>query len=159
MQIERSIVLPCSAERCFSEVQTPRLLLYVARPVLRFVPLESTSFPERWEQREYVVAVRLLGVVPIGKQLVNISGRDRSSEKGRFYVELRDNGRGTLMSKWDHLITIEARPEGCRYTDRVEIQAGFLTPFVWLFAWFFYRHRQNRWRRLVANNFAYGHQP
>lgn len=70
-------------------------------------------------------------------------------------MELRDDGRGTLATKWDHLITIQASEQGS-YTDRVEVRAGVLTPFVWLFSWFFYRHRQRRWQRLIANGFAYG---
>lgn len=39
------------------------------------------------------------------------------------------------------------------YSDEVEVQAGLLTIFVWVFAWFFYKHRQKRWAQLVANNF------
>jgi hypothetical protein len=40
--------------------------------------------------------------------------------------------------------------------DTVEVRAGVLTPFIWLFAQLFYRHRQRRWRALVARRFAYG---
>ena len=156
MRIERSVLLPCAPQRCFEAVQTPRLLEYVAKPMLRFVPLAPSTWPVRWESRAYLVAVRFLGLLPIGRQWVNISWRDRSQEFGHFYVELRDDGRGTLMSKWDHLITIEACGEGSRYTDCVEVQAGLLTPLVWLFAWCFYRHRQRRWHKLVVNGFDFG---
>lgn len=68
---------------------------------------------------------------------------------------LRDNGYSRLIPKWDHLITIRAAEGGCLYTDRVEIHAGVFTPFVWSFAWLFYRHRQRRWVHLVNNGFAY----
>jgi len=37
-----------------------------------------------------------------------------------------------------------------RYTDHVDISAGLLTPGVWLFASLFYRARQQRWKRLLA---------
>jgi hypothetical protein len=38
----------------------------------------------------------------------------------------------------------------------ITVQAGLLTPFVWLFANLFYRYRyrQSRWRGLVASRFA-----
>ncbi len=75
---------------------------------------------------------------------------------GRFYLELRDDGRGTLASTWDHLIVIQASGHGCSYTDRIEVKAGVLTLLVWSFAWVFYLHRQRRWRRLVASGFSYG---
>ncbi|MBE7004664.1 MAG: hypothetical protein E7425_10385 [Ruminococcaceae bacterium] len=32
-----------------------------------------------------------------------------------------------------------------RYTDRVEIRAGWITPFIWLWANAFYAHRQRKW--------------
>lgn len=67
---------------------------------------------------------------------------------------LRDNGRSLLIQRWDHLITVE--PDGSRrtrYTDRIEIEAGWLTPLVWAFAQVFYAHRQRRWRRLAASGF------
>jgi hypothetical protein len=69
---------------------------------------------------------------------------------------VRDNGHGDLPRKWDHRITLVPQPGGgTLYTDRVEVGAGVLTPFVWLFAGMFYRHRQRRWRRLVENDFDY----
>lgn len=155
MLVERSVLLACSPQQCFAEVQTPRLMLHIASPLVRFMPIEPQTLPERWEQKEYLFSVRLFGFLPMGRQWVNLSARDRSNESGRFYMELRDNGRGTLMSKWDHRLTIQTSGQGCHYTDRVEVKAGILTPLVWLFAWFFYRHRQRRWQRLAANSFAY----
>lgn len=155
MRVEHTILLSCTPEQCFAEVQTPRLMLHISRPFVRFSPVEPSVLPERWEQKEYLVSIYLFGFLPIGKQLLNISGRDRSNEFRRFYVELRDNGRGSMMSKWDHLITIQSSGQRCSYTDHVEIEAGLLTPLVWLFAWLYYRHRQRRWQRFVANGFAY----
>jgi len=37
------------------------------------------------------------------------------------------------------------------YTDEIEIQAGWLTPGIWLFAQLFYRHRQRRWKALLRS--------
>ena len=36
-----------------------------------------------------------------------------------------------------------------QYTDRVEIQAGWKTLFIWLWANMFYTHRQRKWIRLL----------
>jgi hypothetical protein len=155
MLVERATLLPCTPERCHDEVLTIRMLQYVTHPMLHFDPVDPAVFPERWEDGEHLVSMRLFGLIPFGRQVIGISRRDRSQEMGRYYAELRDNGRGTFISKWDHLITIEAQGEGCRYSDRVEVQAGLLTPFIWLFAWFFYRHRQRRWRALVEAGFDY----
>jgi hypothetical protein len=69
---------------------------------------------------------------------------------------IRDNGHGSLAAKWDHLITISQGTDGnVVYTDDVEVSAGWLTPFVWLYAHVFYRYRQYRWRRLVRRGFRF----
>jgi len=93
--------LDCPKERVWQEVQTVRLLAYIAAPIVGFEPLQPTCFP-------------------------------------------------------DHRIIIHDEPNGkTRYSDDVEIEAGLLTPFVWLFSQAFYRHRQRQWQKLVAKNFQY----
>ena len=70
---------------------------------------------------------------------------------------LRDDGTGQLATMWDHTIRVEpGLGGGTEYTDIVEVRAGVLTPFVWIFAEVFYRHRQRRWRALVKRGFDYG---
>lgn len=155
MRLTRTIRLACTAERCFDEVQTTRLLVHIAQPLLYFTPVDPPQLPSRWEEREYTVAMHWLGLLPLGQHIVRISGQDHTQRDGRFSVELRDNGSGTLIARWDHRIFIQAAAQGCDYTDQVDIQAGLLTPLAWLFAWGFYRHRQQRWQQLVRRNFSY----
>jgi hypothetical protein len=145
----------CSAERCFDEVKTTRLLMHVAQPLVYFTPVEPATLPVHWEEREYRVAMHLLGLIPMGYQMVRISGQDHSQRDGKFSVELRDKGSGTWIQRWDHRIFITAAGSGCDYTDQVDIHAGLLTPLVWLFACYFYRHRQKRWQQLIRRNFSY----
>jgi hypothetical protein len=58
---------------------------------------------------------------------------------------LRDNGHSALIKTWDHRITIASDDQGgTLYRDEVEVRAGLLTPFIWVFAQIFYRHRQRR---------------
>jgi len=155
MVIKRSIVLSCSPETCLSHVKTSRLLTYVSWPIICFEAVEPEALPEVWEQKKYVVNIKVFCFIPFGRQNINISARDRSKEKGKIYLELRDNGSSKLISKWDHVITITSERSECLYSDLVEIKAGFLTPAIVVFAWFFYRHRQNRWKKLVENEFDY----
>jgi len=60
-----------------------------------------------------------------------------------------------LIKKWDHRITIDPSGTGTLYRDHVIIEAGVFTFFIWAFAQIFYRHRQRRWRQLVASGFDY----
>jgi hypothetical protein len=61
-----------------------------------------------------------------------------------------------MIGRWDHWITVEPDGEGgTLYRDSVEIDAGFLTPLVGMFAHLFYCHRQRRWRGLADRLPAY----
>jgi hypothetical protein len=151
MIVTCSTLLACSAERAWQEVQTPALLEHIARPLIRF--RFPDGVPPRWDAGHYWATLALFGVIPLGRQRIGIefpAGAD-----GAYRV--RDNGSGAVARTWDHHITIE--PLGatqCRYTDRVEVRAGVLTPAVALFAALFYRHRQRRWRQLAATGFRNG---
>ena len=152
MKVTIQTRLRCTAPRAWEEVQKPLLLSHVAAPFLKFEPLSSKGFPERWDEGNFFVKMLGFGFLPLGLERIGIS--TRIDAEGVFYI--RDDGGGTLVRSWDHLITI--RPDGhefCIYSDTVDISAGILTPFVWIFAQLFYRWRQHRWRCLVAGNFQY----
>lgn len=151
VRVKLTTDLDVPAERAWAEVRTSRLLDHVAAPLQAFEPVEPPVLPDVWQEGRYLVRLRMFGVLPIGMQWIVISFPDASPER----YQLRDNGHGSLVSTWDHLITIEPlAADRCRYTDEVEVRAGLLTPFVWAFARLFYAHRQRRWRRLVATRFA-----
>jgi hypothetical protein len=56
--------------------------------------------------------------------------------------------RSALVRRWDHVIEVREVDGRTVYSDTIEIEAGLLTLPVRIFAEFFYRHRQRRWRRL-----------
>jgi hypothetical protein len=155
MIVDLSTRLDAPIERVWDELQTTRLLVHVAAPMVRFTPIEPAALPERWREGRYRVRMTLLGVLPAGTQVIAISKAEAAGASGPRYV-LRDDGAGDLAKTWDHVITLEPLPDGATlYRDRVEVKAGVLTPVVWLFAQAFYRHRQRRWRRLVGRGFSY----
>jgi len=152
MRLSLTTHLPAPPERVWEEVQTSRLLEHVAAPVVRFRPASPSELPPIWSDGSYEVRMLLVGLLPAGKQLIRIS---RSSD-GRAHT-LRDDGVGQLAETWDHRIFVQPSPDGgTDYTDVLYVHAGALTPFVWAFAHFFYRHRQRRWRALVSRGFDYG---
>ncbi len=62
---------------------------------------------------------------------------------------------GGLIRVWNHSMKVEPVSDSrCRYSDRIELHAGLLTPLIWLLANLFYRYRQSRWRRLTAKSAA-----
>ncbi len=151
MRVRLSTKLPITTEHAVALVAMPALLHYIAAPLLRFAPVDPPALPQQWADGRYRVRVLLVGLLPIGRQWIDVSRQSGSDGSYR----MRDNGSGDLARHWDHWITIAPHPAGgCTYTDDVEIEAGLLTPFGWGFARLFYAHRQRRWRALAAKGSA-----
>jgi hypothetical protein len=132
-------------------VQRSDTLIYISHPLIRFVPIQPSALPDVWSPGDYLVSIRSLGVLPLGTQVIRIE-HPPTADPDTFL--LRDNGSGQLVRVWDHLITIrpDANDGKTQYADRVEVSAGVLTPFIWLFAQGFYRWRQYRWKKLLSSD-------
>ena len=157
MKIEISTTLKCSPEAVWEAVRTTQLFRYITRPLLTFEPIDPPTWPTVWDAGAYRCRIKFLGLVPLGSQTIDISFLAATGPEAAHPIyRVRDNGRGDLAKRWDHLITIEGTDQGTtQSTDRVEVEAGLLTPGVWAFAQLFYRYRQARWRRLVRHDFDY----
>lgn len=154
MRMTLTTQLECPIETVWMQVHRPALLEHIAWPLIRFTYRAPRTPPPRWVEGRYRVGMWSFGVLPLGGQWVGIEYPEGSSIADGKAV-LRDNGSGTLIHKWDHWIFLEDIGNGrTRYTDRLDVEAGVLTPFVWLFARLFYGHRQRRWRTLVATRFT-----
>lgn len=152
MRTRITTMLDCSKERAWQEVQTTRLLEYITAPLVRFDPVQPTRLPDIWDEGSYQVRMKIFGWFSFGKHWVVISFPQCEAH----LYQIRDNGYGDWILRWDHWITIQDAPDGrTQYTDQVDIEAGLLTPVVWLFSQVFYRHRQRRWRNLVMQDFQY----
>lgn len=145
MAVHLSTFLDTDADTAWGLVQRTSTFRYVTRGLLRW----SGDLPERW-QPGLVLRSRLylFGLLPGGMHELRIT---RVDDQRR---EIQTTEHGGLLRVWNHTIRVE--PDGvarCRYTDRVEIEAGLLTPMVWLVAHVFFRYRQMRLRRYK------GHRP
>lgn len=140
-----STQLDCTASELWQEISKPDSLQFVASPILVFVPIESGVFDIEWEiGRDYPLKLYFLNLIPLGRHTIQLVEVDRD----RNVISSRESG--PLVPVWNHTILFqETRPGLVSYTDEIEIRAGWLTPFVWLFAYVFYRHRQRRWKMLL----------
>lgn len=146
--VELTTWLDAPPETVWEHAQTSALLRHVAAPLVRLVP-RSGAFPRRWRPGEHRAWMFLCGFLPLGWQAIGIEYPE-APEDTRV---LRDNGHSPLIRRWDHWIEIAPENGGTRYTDRVHIDAGMLTPLVAAFARVFYAHRQKRWRALAQSGF------
>jgi hypothetical protein len=139
-------IFPCEAGLAWNEVQTTRLLAEICSPLIRLAPVAGgAALPERWaDLRGVRLRTYMFGVIPLGTRTL---GSEKIDSEG---LEIQTREHDALIRRWDHRIHVEPIDVGhCRYTDDVEIDAGWLTFPVWLFAQWFYRHRQHRWQRVA----------
>ncbi len=149
--IEITSDLPVAVDRLWDEITKPALMVHIAKGMVDIAPYDPPAFPDSWQVGPYEVSLKLWGILPFGRQVIDIEYPVTTPP----VRTLRDKGHSALTRVWDHLITLEPTPGGTRYTDRIAIDAGLLTPLVAAFAQRFYRHRQARLARLVAAGFDY----
>ena len=145
-------IFPTDATLFREIIRRPASLAYVSAPLLYFQLLEDGEdedwLAEEWVVgREYALQLFLWRWIPLGRHWITLVEVDLAANT------IRSHERGTLAPVWKH--TIQFMPVGenqLYYSDEIEIQAGPVTPLVWLFAHIFYRHRQRRWRKLLEMN-------
>lgn len=162
MRVHLSTPLSAPPEWVAAQLQSTTVFRHITAPLVQFRPVQGAQWPACWTVGELALQMWLFGVLPIGRQTVRISIEPPAVDGD--LPTLRDNGEGALMRRWDHRITLQPLPGGhTLYTDDIEVVARHLpwlmTPVSVAFAKVFYRHRQRRWRQLVARHFANSSTP
>jgi len=147
MKAKISTTINTNVSRMWEELQKTSSLMHVASPILVFRTQDGKSLPEIWEVgRVYKLKLFAFHILPLGKHNIKV----KKIEPAEW--EICTSEYGSLTKTWNHNIYIIPVSESAlRYTDEIDIEAGFLTYFVWLFAHIFYRHRQRKWRILLSN--------
>lgn len=141
MIVQRTSVFPAPRDAVFGKLQRLETLQAIAKPWATFEPVGDVGGAwtvggvSSWR-------FRLFGRIPFGIHTIRIV---------RFDIDGINSREGNVhVPVWIHDIMLEALDDArTRYTDRVEIRAGWKTPFVWLWARGFYAHRQRKWIRLL----------
>ncbi len=146
MVVQKTSLFPVSKETVFCKLQQLKTLQYIAWPFAGFEPIGKTV--STWEVGSTsAYRFRLFGVIPFGTHTIHIV---RFDPDGISSCEENEH-----VPVWNHDITLKAvDAKHTRYTDRVEIQAGWKTVFIWLWANVFYAHRQRKWIRLLKREEA-----
>lgn len=146
MKARISTLIATNENRMWDELQKTASLMQVASPILIFESRHGRELPAKWEvEKQYKFRIFAFGFVPLGMHDIIVKRIDRAKK------EIFTNESSFLSRTWDHLLRVEKINEKfVRYSDEVEIRAGVLTLFIWLFAHVFYRHRQKKWKVLLA---------
>ena len=120
-----------------------KTLQYIASPYATFTPLNGSD-SMLWEVGSTShFKFRLFGFIPFGTHTINVI---------RFGLEegIYTHEGNKHVPTWNHEIILEELPGNrCRYTDKVDIDAGWKTIFIYLWAKCFYAHRQKKWIKLL----------
>ena len=142
-----SSIFPCTESELWEKISQPSSLQYITSPILKFVPENDDLFEMQWQiNTSYQLRLYLLGIVPLGGHCIILKVIDKEKNL------IRSEESGLLAKVWNHTITFHENENGqVHYIDSIEIKAGVLTPLIWMFAHFFYRHRQKKWRQLFSD--------
>jgi len=146
MKATISTIIHANGNKMWEELQKTSSLMYVASPILIFKSQDGRELPSKWEvEREYPLKVYTFNIVPLGKHYIIVKRIDAKNK------EIFTNEFGSLTKTWNHLVRVHVLGENIiKYTDEIEIKAGMLTAFIWMFAQVFYRHRQRKWKKLLT---------
>ena len=139
--------LNISPEDAWYLVKKSSTLIFITKGLLSFS--DNDHFPAEWVEDSTVASrLRFFGLIPAWKHQLHFQKVSDSE------LEITTEEQGGIVSKWKHRIKISSMHKGATslYSDEIEIEAGLLTPIVWLYANLFYRYRQLRWKRLVSHN-------
>lgn len=141
MRVVIECELDCPPVAVWDEVSRSRLLKEVCAPLVKF----GGELPEVWPtERTIQVKSYLFGLIPLGTRTIHFDRVDAAAG------EIATREHDPLVRRWDHTVRVRpARNGRTRYCDDVIVQAGLLTPLVWLFAQVLYRHRQRRWKKVA----------
>ena len=146
MIVYRTSILDLTAEQAWCALKRRDTFLFITRGAMSY--RGSESWPEILMSPgvEIRTVVYPFGFLPGSAHTFKIVSVDEVAR------EITTKEHGGLIRTWNHTMKIEPVSDRCcRYSDRVEIDAGALTVVVWSIAQVFYRYRQRRWRILAAD--------
>lgn len=143
LTVKKSSVFPAAKDEIFRRLQKLKTLQYIAHPYATFKSVDDTEELTWQEDSAFAFHFKLFALIPFGVHTIKVIQFD--IEKGIYTQEGNKH-----VPVWNHKIILEKIDENTtKYTDIVEIQAGWKTIFVYLWANSFYAHRQRKWKRLL----------
>lgn len=142
--VKKSSVFPASREVVFAKLQQVSTLQYIAAPYATFSPVDPNDSMEWQVGASSSYRFKMWGLIPFGVHTINIE---------RFDIDgIQSRECNKFVPIWNHKIYLKDLDGKTAYTDEVDIDAGWKTIFVWLWANAFYAHRQRKWLKLLNLN-------
>jgi hypothetical protein len=139
MIIRVTSIFPASRENIFEKLQEIETLRYICSPLTLFTPLDESL---KWQAGAVFRFDLTACGLKFGIHTINVK---------RFDIDnILTHEHNKNVPVWNHIITLEKYGKNMtKYSDIVEVRAGWKTVFIWIWANVFYRHRQRKWRELL----------
>ncbi|GAB3121942.1 hypothetical protein GCM10027056_11330 [Glaciibacter psychrotolerans] len=147
-------ILDCSPDAAWRALRSPAVFREVGSPLVSVTSEQANGFPTIWEEGAHPVALRALGLIPLGRQMISLGVSTRHNGDVRI---LRDSGHGTsgslaALTRWDHSMAVSPDPAGTGktlYRDQLIFAAGPATLALWPGFWVFWQWRMRQLSRLA----------
>lgn len=140
-----SSVFPATQDAIWALLTKVETLQYIAASYATFSPVNKDEHMIWQEGTVARFRLRLFGFIPMGVHTIQVDKFDKSS----YSVQTIEGNR--TVPVWKHKIVLARKDDfSTHYTDEVELGAGCLTGFVYLWSKAFYRHRQRKWIKLLS---------
>lgn len=145
MTVRKTSVFPASEKEVFRRLQKLKTLQYIAHPLASFTPVDGNNKLIWKAGSKSSYKFKLFRFIPFGIHTIKVIhfGLNNGilTHEGNKHVPV-----------WNHkIIIIRIDGKRTKYTDIVDIDAGWKTPFVYFWAVCFYAHRQKRWINLLKH--------
>lgn len=152
MRVRLKLELECPPDAAWELVRSPAAFRAVSAPLLVVRSREPGGFPERWSTGTHRVSVRLVGLIPLGEQLIDLSFTEHRGAQLMIDAGGPTSGALAAVRHWRHQMAVSPsrRGPGALYRDQLEYRAGALGLPLWPVIWLFWQVRGAGIRRLAA---------
>ena len=150
MHVLLKTVLDCSPDAAWRSIRSPEVFRAVAAPLMSFSSAEPLG--ETWTQGEYPVTARLLGLIPVGGQVIDLTFTQRGDVRFVHDTGEATSGALSIVSYWHHTMAVSPTKDGrTLFRDRLLFDAEPLSLAVWPALWAFWQWRGLQLRRLAPS--------
>ncbi|UTY31983.1 hypothetical protein [Treponema putidum] len=141
----KSSIFPVNANVIWEKLQSLESLQYVAAPFAAFKLIDGEKNIQ-WEcGKTFRLNFKLFGVIPFGIHSIYICTLDKET------LTIYSNENNPHVPIWNHRIQLEPIDDNrTKYTDCIEIESGWKTGIIYIWAKAFYAHRQRKWKKLLT---------
>ena len=146
MTVKKTSVFSAKQSNVFGLLQRFDTLAYIAKPYATFKNIDGQT-ELVWEVgKSFSFDFKMFGFISLGVHIINVK---------EFNIDnIYTNEGNPFCPIWNHRIILkEIAERKTEYTDEVEIETGWKTPFIYLWAKAFYSHRQKKWIKLLNKRY------